>query len=737
MGTKERISGFAATVNKTFKTNIAFSGKGAQQLNSPRFSSGILSVDLAIGGGWPFNKIVLLSGFESTGKSLLSLKAARSIADYDHVTKLHKDFVNPDQFEPGSALIIDVEGSFDSEWADKVADFSSFDHVVIRPETSEQAVDIITSALDENAFDLIILDSIAAMSPQKTLEQSIENQNIGLGARLNNEALRRWGAKFNKTSHDTHGATLMLINQIRDNIGVMFGCFHGDTRVSLWGGGHMSIKEIVDTKYEGPVISYNRDTGEFEPKKIVNWFNNGRVTGEGENKYIQIKTTGPGTKNGVQGFACTPNHILFRDTGEEVRAQDVRLGDNLLSYVDVGEMDDPVHHQVVFGSLLGDGSIYRGANYRTSVSSVLKIANSEQEEYVKWKVSLLPNLEMKDVSYKGKIIYRSKATASLYDYKKLFYNEGMGFRKIPSGVRLTPLMAAIWYMDDGCLTHKTHPIISMGRVKEDCQKEAAVGLVESLDPRLVGYIKVTGKRSVLRVTSPANKIFFDIIAPYVHPSMQYKLPEEFRGRFDESLFVIKEGITLRKQAVGVRVVEISEAGKRRYRSSDKYDLQIEDTSTYLVGGDTGIVVHNSPETLPGGKGQRFFSSITVRMGVSKIENGENVENSFGLYKGVVQKNKTFNAKQNFDFSMCIAEGEVVPVGTINNAELVRKAANRLGLITGNTGEYKFGDLTAKTQKEMTKLIESDERQFRKLWRNVVERETGYLDGKVSAIRTST
>lgn len=220
----ERTQAFVDMANATFKTTIAF-GQGEQHaLNVPRLSTGILSADLAFGGGLPFNRVALLYGCESTGKSLLALKAAKHIVEYDHATKIHRDyFTDLDTFEPGSCLYIDAEATFDSDWAQKVAGFGDYDHVVVRPETAEQAIDLTTSALEEDCFDLIIIDSVAAMAPSKVLETSIEQQNVGLNARLMNNALLRWSAKLSKRSQTGPGPVIILINQIREKVGVLFG----------------------------------------------------------------------------------------------------------------------------------------------------------------------------------------------------------------------------------------------------------------------------------------------------------------------------------------------------------------------------------------------------------------------------------------------------------------------------------------------------------------------------------
>lgn len=223
MGIPSRVADFVASTNKTLGAKVLFKKGETQDITIPRFTTGVLSLDLAIGGGWPHGRQIFVNGYESTAKTLLALKATESITNYDHTTKRHRDYVDPALFEPGIALFVDAEASFDIDWADKVANFSKYDHVVARPESSEEAIDIISSALEENCFDLIVLDSLAALIPAKVIESSAQDQFMGLSARMNNRAIGTWNSRLSKLARTRSGATILIINQIRQNIGVMFG----------------------------------------------------------------------------------------------------------------------------------------------------------------------------------------------------------------------------------------------------------------------------------------------------------------------------------------------------------------------------------------------------------------------------------------------------------------------------------------------------------------------------------
>lgn len=214
---------FISKINKSYKCDMIRVGGKFGAINIPRISSGVLSVDLAVGGGWPFGKIVTIGGDESTGKTLLALKACAEVENYDHLTKKHKSQVEPMRFVKGKALLVDSEGAFEEEWAEAQG-FDTEWHVVARPEYSEQAVDIVSMALQENIFDLIIVDSIAAMTPAKEIEESAEKAQMGIAAQINNKAYRKWLATLVKLSQTNQtGPCLMCLNNLRVEFGVLFG----------------------------------------------------------------------------------------------------------------------------------------------------------------------------------------------------------------------------------------------------------------------------------------------------------------------------------------------------------------------------------------------------------------------------------------------------------------------------------------------------------------------------------
>ncbi|MBM3231500.1 recombinase RecA [Candidatus Peregrinibacteria bacterium] len=165
-----------------------------------RFSSGSLALDIALGGGIPRGRIIEIYGPESSGKTTLSLHA---IAE---VQKLG-----------GRAAFIDAEHALDVQYAKKIGvDIDSL--LVSQPDCGEQALEIAETLVRSGAIDIIVIDSVAALTPQAELDGSMGDPQMGLQARLMSQALRKLTAIVGKTQ-----CSVIFINQIRMKIGIMFG----------------------------------------------------------------------------------------------------------------------------------------------------------------------------------------------------------------------------------------------------------------------------------------------------------------------------------------------------------------------------------------------------------------------------------------------------------------------------------------------------------------------------------
>lgn len=164
-------------------------------------SSGNTAIDVALGiGGWPRGRIVEIYGPESSGKTTVALHA---IAEA--------------QRAGGIAAFIDAEHALDPDYAKKLG-VDTDNLLVSQPDTGEQALEIADMLVRSGAIDMIVIDSVAALTPKAEIEGEMGDSHVGLQARLMSQALRKMtGALYNS------GTTAIFINQLREKIGVMFG----------------------------------------------------------------------------------------------------------------------------------------------------------------------------------------------------------------------------------------------------------------------------------------------------------------------------------------------------------------------------------------------------------------------------------------------------------------------------------------------------------------------------------
>ena len=169
--------------------------------NIPVIPSGSIALDYALGvGGYPRGRIVEIYGPESSGKTTLALHAIAEV-----------------QKQGGIAAFIDAEHAFDRFYAANLG-VNVEELLISQPDNGEQALDIADQLIRSAAVDLIVIDSVAALTPKAELEGDMGENKVGLQARLMSQALRKLTATINKTN-----TTCIFINQLREKIGVMFG----------------------------------------------------------------------------------------------------------------------------------------------------------------------------------------------------------------------------------------------------------------------------------------------------------------------------------------------------------------------------------------------------------------------------------------------------------------------------------------------------------------------------------
>ena len=199
---KKALSLILEKLDKTYgKGTVMTLGSDSVDAAIEVIPSGALGLDIALGvGGYPKGRIIEIFGPESSGKTTLTLHA---IAEAQKMG--------------GTAAFIDAEHAFDSIYAKKLG-INLDELLVSQPDNGEQALEIADSLIRSGAIDIVVIDSVAALTPKAEIEGDMGDSKMGLHARLMSQALRKLTGTINKTN-----CTVIFINQLREKIGVMFG----------------------------------------------------------------------------------------------------------------------------------------------------------------------------------------------------------------------------------------------------------------------------------------------------------------------------------------------------------------------------------------------------------------------------------------------------------------------------------------------------------------------------------
>lgn len=195
----------------------------------PVISTGSIGLNVALGvGGYPRGRVIEIYGPESSGKTTLAIHA---IAEA--------------QKAGGIAAIIDAEHAFDRFYAEKLG-VNTDELLISQPDSGEQALEIADQLIRSSAVDIVVIDSVAALTPKAELEGDMGDSKMGLQARLMSQALRKLTANINKTN-----TTCIFINQLREKIGVMFGnpeTTTGGNALKFYASVRLDIRKIGQLK---------------------------------------------------------------------------------------------------------------------------------------------------------------------------------------------------------------------------------------------------------------------------------------------------------------------------------------------------------------------------------------------------------------------------------------------------------------------------------------------------------
>lgn len=645
---------------------------------SPKDENADLSkIDLANFGGLPLGKLVELSGAEGCGKSSLAYRV-----------------VGIAQKKGLKCLWIDAEHSFSKTLAringanpedlyvSDLIDSEDIDHMY----SAEEIFDRICDAIDVG-YKVIVLDSVANLTTKSELDNYIADGGVGMA---NLAQVLSKGLKKIIAHADKNDALVIFINQLREKLGVMFGCHSYNSKVLLENGKWEKIGILVNKKSKEKVLSYDIKTGKISAKKITGWHNNGSLKKDEKFLKIEFKRN---FKSGRGMLMCTPNHSIFipdkNGKVKEIPAGDLKVGDSIS--VAQPYIINEVQKQIAMGSLLGDGSFRKHyLNNEIEDSNVcLRFGHGKmQKEYCEYKAKAFDgiiNPVKKNISngayYADTICLPDFIGWDSYKFNKM----------IPEFVadEIDEIGLAIWYLDDGHYSGHSKKW-GNGKCSISATKFLNLEIMKKSFNKFGIYPKCNEKG--LTFDSENTYKFHQLICKFVPNSMNYKIHSDFRDLFEE---LPKIGLKPRWELKEKVINKISSFVPRH---KSKFDITVEGNANYFV---SGALVHNSPESTPGGRALKHLCSVRVKMNKlggadSKIEKEhEATEETESFTKVIGGKVNVWISKNRFGAP--VTDAVEIPIYYTyyfpNMEEIIFDAGRALGVIRVYKGEYRWEDFS--------------------------------------------
>jgi len=370
----ERLAAVVQGANKEFKKPVLSRARSNEMLVVPRVSTGLYGLDVKTNGGLPLGRVVMVYGPAKGGKTTTFLRGAAQVqklcANCHGVGTFQKGIMEMPNLETGKIekietdvmvscpcgnprdpiiLWIDAEGVWLPEWSEKMG-VAGEKVILMRPSYGEQAYDVVTAFVAIKEIDLVVIDSVAALTPEAEYEAAMREAQQGVAARMNNRFIRKLVSGLNEGFQEGRMITLWMINQYREKIGVMFG-----SPDVLPGGKGQLFASSLELELRPGSIEIDTDTGEAVLGKFKYTVKKNKVgVSGGKGEYQQCMSDTDLFKVGDLmeheevvsaavnlGFIERPSKVTYEFNGNTFRgiSQLVRyLGENADEYENLKDM---------------------------------------------------------------------------------------------------------------------------------------------------------------------------------------------------------------------------------------------------------------------------------------------------------------------------------------------------------------------------------------------------------------